>query len=140
MYDELPGELLSYEEFLELLPDVPAVDELAGFLYVCPAVLRVVAPDVALLVVEVLRDTEPDDAGLLDVVAPLPTAARVEAVLLVPNDVLDVVAVLRPTDELLPEGVLFTLAVVLPPTVSLREPLNTSLPLTAICPPPCGGL
>jgi hypothetical protein len=140
LYDELPGELLSYEELLELLPDVPAVDELAGFLYVCPDVLRLVVPvatlpvddpvelltadpDVVLLVVEVLRDTEPDDAGLLDVVAPLPTAARVDAVLLVPNDVLDVVAVLRPTDELLPEGVLFMLAVALPPVVSALEPL-----------------
>ena len=140
MYDELPGELLSYEEFLELLPDVPAVDELAGFLYVCPDVLRLVVPvatlpvddpvelltadpDVVLLVVEVLRDTDPDDAGLLDVVEPLPTAARVEAVLLVPNDDLEVVAVLRPTEELLPEGVLFMLAVALPPVVSALEPL-----------------
>ena len=120
MYDELLDVLLSYDE---LLPVLLWVEDPAGFLYVCPAVLRVVAPDVALLVVEVLRDTEPDDAGLLDVVEPLPTAARVEAVLLVPNDDLDVVAVLRPTDELLPEGVLFTLAVVLPPIVSALEPL-----------------
>ena len=125
MYDELPGELLSYEEFLELLPDVPAVDELAGFLYVCPDVLRLVVPVATLPVddpVELLT-ADPDDAGLLDVVAPLPTAARVEAVLLVPNDVLEVVAVLRPTEELLPEGVLFMLAVALPPVVSALEPL-----------------
>lgn len=125
MYDELPGELLSYEEFLELLPDVPAVDELAGFLYVCPDVLRLVVPVATLPVddpVELLT-ADPDDAGLLDVVEPLPTAARVEAVLLVPNDDLEVVAVLRPTDELLPEGVLFMLAVALPPVVSALEPL-----------------
>ena len=70
-----------------------------------------------------LRDTEPDDAGLLDAVEPLPTAARVAAVLLVPKDVLEVVAVLRPTEEPLPEGVLFTLAVVLPAMVFWRFPL-----------------
>ena len=83
-----------------------------------------------------LRVAEPDDAGLLDVVEPLPTAARVEAVLLVPKDVLEVVAVLRPTEELFPEGVLFTLAVVLPAMVFWRFPLYTSLSLTIMCPPP----
>lgn len=85
--------------------------------------LRTAEPVVVLLVVEVLRDTEPDDAGLLDAVEPLPTAARVAAVLLVPKDVLEVVAVLRPTEEPLPEGVLFTLAVVLPAMVFWRFPL-----------------
>lgn len=80
------------------------------------------------------------DVALLEVVEPLPTAARVDAVLLVPNDALEVVAVLRLTEEMLPKGVLFTLATALLPTVSLREPLNTSLPLTATWPPPYGGL
>lgn len=114
MYEELLDELLSYDE---LLPVARCDDEFAGFLYVCPDVLRTVEPVVVLLVVEVLRDTDPDDAGLLDAVEPLPTAARVAAVLLVPKDVLEVVAVLRPTEEPLPEGVLFTLAVVLPAMV-----------------------
>lgn len=71
----------------------------------------------------VLRVTVPDDAGLLDEVLPLPTAARVETVLLVPNDALDVVALLPLTEELLLDVPLFTLAVALPPTVSPREPL-----------------
>ena len=79
--------------------------------------------------VEVLLETEPDIAGLRDVVDPLPTAARVDAVLLVPNEVLEVVAVL-----------LFTLAVTLLPVVSPRGPRNTSLLLTAMWPPPCDGL
>jgi hypothetical protein len=77
---------------------------------------------------------------LLDEVVPLPTTARVAAVLLVPIDALEVVALLPLTDELLPDDALFTLAVVLPPMVSPREPLYTSRPLNAICPPACGGL
>lgn len=105
MYDGLLDELLS------------CVDEPAGFLYVCPVVLRLV---VLRLVVPTVA---PDDAGLLDEVLPLPTAARVETVLLVPNDALDVVALLPLTEELLPDDALFTLAVVLPPMVSPREPL-----------------
>ena len=111
---------MSYDELLSV---ARCDDEFAGFLYVCPAVLRTAEPVVVLLVVEVLRDTEPDDAGLLDAVEPLPTAARVAAVLLVPKDVLEVVAVLRPTEEPLPEGVLFMLAVVLPAMVFWRFPL-----------------
>ena len=98
MYDGVLDEFLSYDESLLVA-------------------LRTVDPAVVLLAVEVLRDTDPDDAGLLDAVEPLPTAARVAAVLLVPNDVLEVVAVLRPTETPLPEGVLFTLAVVLPAMV-----------------------
>lgn len=112
------------------------MDAFAGFLYVCPAVLRTVEPVVVLLVVEVLRDTDPEDAGLLEAVEPLPTAARVAAVLLVPNDVLEVVAVLRPTETPLPDGVLFTLAVVLPAIVLCRFPWYTFLWLTLMCPPP----
>lgn len=116
MYDGLLDELLSYDELRDVLLSydelLPCVDEPAGFLYVCPVVLRLVVPTVA-----------PDDAGLLDEVLPLPTAARVETVLLVPNDALDVVALLPLTEELLPDDALFTLAVVLPPMVSPREPL-----------------
>lgn len=90
-----------------------------------------------LLVVPVLLDTDPD-AGLLLVVEPLPTAARDEAVRLVPNDALDVVAVLPPETEA-PDGVLPTLAVTLLATVSWREPLYTFLvlpPTITPCPPP----
>ena len=68
----------------------------------------------------VLLDTDPD-AGLLDVV-PLPTAARDDAVRLVPNEALDVVAVLLPETEV-PDGALPILAVTLSATVSWREPL-----------------
>lgn len=75
---------------------------------------------VLLLVVPVLLDTDPD-AGLLDVV-PLPTAARDDAVRLVPNEALDVVAVLLPETEV-PDGALPILAVTLSATVSWREPL-----------------
>lgn len=120
MYEELLAGLLSYDE---LLPVARCGDEFAGFLYVCPDVLRAVDPVAVLLVFEVLRDTDPDEAGLLDAVEPLPTAARVAAVLLVPKEVLEVVAVLRPTEEPLPEGVLFTLAVVLPAIVFCLLPL-----------------
>ena len=73
-----------------------------------------------LLVVPVLLDTDPD-AGLLDV-EPLPTAARDDAVRLVPNEALDVVAVLLPETEV-PDGALPILAVTLSATVSWREPL-----------------
>lgn len=83
------------------------VEDPAGFLYVCPVVLR---------------DTEPDDAGLLEVVEPLPTAARVETVLLVPKDNLVVVAVLRPV-EIVPDVDLLVLAMVLLTIVSCRLPL-----------------
>lgn len=84
--------------------------------------LRVVLAPVLvlLLVVPVLLDTDPD-AGLLDVV-PLPTAARDDAVRLVPNEALDVVAVLLPETEV-PDGALPILAVTLSATVSWREPL-----------------
>ena len=92
---------------------------------------------VLLLVDPVLLDTEPD-AGLLLDVAPLPTVARDDAVRLVPNEALDVVAVLLPeTDE--PAGVLPTLAIALPATVSWREPLYAFLllpPTITPCPPP----
>lgn len=79
--------------------------------------LRVVLAPVLvlLLVVPVLLDTDPD-AGLLDVV-PLPTAARDDAVRLVPNEALDVVAVLLPETEV-PDGALPILAVTLSATVS----------------------
>jgi hypothetical protein len=126
-------EFLSYDELLLV---ALCVEVFAGLLYVCPAALRTVAPVVALLVVEVLRDTEPEDAGLLEVVDPLPTAARVAAVLLVPNDVLDVVAVWRPAEAPFPDGALFTLAVVLPAIVLCRLPRYTSLLFTIMCPPP----
>ena len=84
--------------------------------------LRVVLAPVLvlLLVVPVLLDTDPD-AGLLDVV-PLPTAARDDAVRLVPNEALDVVAVLLPETEV-PDGALPILADTLAATVSWREPL-----------------
>ena len=77
--------------------------------------LRVVVVPVLLLVVPVLLDTEPD-AGLLLDVDPLPTAARDDAVRLVPNDARDVVAV-RPETEL-PTVFLPTLAVALLETVA----------------------
>ena len=93
------------------------VEDPAGFLYVCPDVLRAVDPVAVLLVVEVLRDTDPDEAGLLDAVEPLPTAARVETVLLVPKDDLVVVAVLRPV-EIVPDVDLLVQAMVLLTIVS----------------------
>ena len=94
--------LLSYEGLLT----EGLVRDSAGFLYVCPVELRVVELVVALLEVVVL----------------LPTAARVDEVLLVPNDDLVVVEVLRPV-ETAPDVNLFVLAKVLLDIVSCRLPL-----------------
>ena len=106
--------LLLYDDVL--LPDVRGVVP-DGLLYAV-VVLEELCPETV-----ALPDDAEEEAGLLDAVEPLPTAARVAAVLLVPKEVLEVVAVLRPTEEPLPEGVLFTLAVVLPAMVFCRLPL-----------------
>ena len=82
------------------------VEDSTGFLYVCPVVLRVVELDVVLPEVVVL----------------LPTAARVDEVLLVPKDDLVVVAVLRPV-ETVPGIDRFVLTKVLLDIVSCRLPL-----------------
>ena len=103
-------------------------------------VVVVLEPEL-LLVVPVLLDTEPDTGLLLDV-EPLPTAAREDAVRLVPNDALEVVAVLFPETEVL-DGALPTVAVTRLATVSLREPLYTFLLLPLMIapwPPPNDGL
>ena len=65
---------------------------------------------------------------MLRLVVPLPTTARVEVVRLVPNELLDVVAVLRvvvvgvPDETLFPATTLFDVD-----TVSWRDPLYTPL-------------
>lgn len=99
MYDGLLCEEL--DELLVVLPGVVAVE-------------RVVE-------VPVLLETDPP-AGLLLEVVPLPTTAREDAVRLVPNDALDVVAVFLPETEL-PAGVRPIVAFTLLATVSWREPL-----------------
>lgn len=104
MYDELPEEVLY--ELLVVLRVVLLPDEVA--------VERV--PEVP-----VLLETEPD-AGLLLEALPLPTTALDEDVRLVPNEALDVVAVLLPETDV-PAGVLPMLALTLLDTVSWREPL-----------------
>lgn len=101
--------LLLYED--ELLPDVRGVVP-DGLLYAV-VVLEELCPETV-----ALPDDAEEEAGLLDAVVLLPVTSLIEAVLLVPNELLLVV-----------ETRLVTLpAITRLPDVSRRDPLYTSRP------------